>query len=94
MTNFKFGNVFGDIKFLTVEDRYLKEVDVEKFIKDCEIGEDLVKCKSLYQLLEDVSEYTEETAKIVIGTDYVFIYYEDYNLTYDLKRLEISMGAI
>ena len=47
MTNFKFGDIFGTIKLSAIEDKYMKEVDTETFIKNFDIGKKLVDCKSL-----------------------------------------------
>ena len=91
MTNFKFGDIFGTIKLSAIEDKYMKEVDTETFIKKFDIGKKLVDCKSLDDLLEIVSEYSEETAKIVVGSSYVIILFDDFDITYNLNKLEISM---
>ena len=91
MTNFKFGDIFGTIKLSAIEDKYMKEVDTETFIKKFDIGKKLVDCKSLNDLLEMVSEYPEETAKIVVGSSYVIILFDDFDITYNLNKLEISM---
>ena len=91
MTNFKFGDIFGTIKLSAIEDKYMKEVDTETFIKKFDIGKKLVDCKSLNDLLEIVSEYSEETAKIVVGSSYVIILFDDFDITYNLNKLEISM---
>lgn len=91
MTNFKFGEIFGTIKLDVIEDKYMKKVDTETFIKKFELGKELVECKSLNDLLEMVSEYPEETAKIVIGSDYIIIIFDDFDITYNLNKLEISM---
>lgn len=91
MTNFKFGEIFGTIKLNVIEDKYMKKIDTETFIKKFELGKELVECKSLNDLLEMVSEYTEETAKIVIGSDYIIIIFDDFDITYNSNKLEISM---
>ena len=91
INNVKLDDAFAEIKFDAVYDGYLKEIDVDDFTNECEICRDLINIKDLYTLIYHLSEYTEESAKIVVDRDSVSVYFIDYIIDYKLKFKELVL---
>ena len=81
--------IFGHIKIREILDARLHEVEDWSEV-GLEIKDELLSCDSLWELLDIVSEWTEETPKVTVGDDYVWLNYSDYAFGYDLSKFEVS----